>query len=92
MMPNAEDVERRRSLLRAQRDKILSKKRIEREIELEQPAKGYNPTTSVPARPKSGKVARAALAGQLGADVDERTIQYRRLIMQKIREEVDGSP
>lgn len=41
-------------------------------------------------RPKSGRAARAALAGEASPDVDERTIQYRRLLLQKIKEEVEG--
>ena len=92
-VPGADDVERRRSVLRAQRDKILSMKLQQRQNELEQPEnENHTLTTAKLTRPKSGSAARAALAGRLPPNVDERTIQYRRLIMQKIKEEVDGSP
>ena len=41
------------------------------------------------ARPRSGLAAQRALAGDAAANqVDERTIQYRRLLLQKIKEEV----
>lgn len=80
-------MERRRAALRAQRDKILSQKRKEHEIKLQQ----QDPERSL-ARPRSGRAAQAALAGEPTPNVDERTIQYRRLLLQKIKEEVEGQP
>lgn len=47
--------------------------------------------TSASQRPKSGRAARAALADEATPQVDERTIQYRRLLLKKIKEEVEGS-
>ncbi|KAI9560801.1 hypothetical protein GHT06_011753 [Daphnia sinensis] len=95
-VPDPEDVERRRVQLRAQRDKILSQKRKERELQLhqqelsEREAAG-NKVAFGTSRPRSGRAARAALAGEASPEVDERTIQYRRLLLQKIKEEVEGT-
>lgn len=95
-VPDPEDVERRRVLLRAQRDKILSQKKKERELQLHQQelsdreAAG-NKVAFGTSRPRSGRAARAALAGEASPEVDERTIQYRRLLLQKIKEEVEGT-
>ena len=93
--PNPEDVERRRVQLRAQRDKILSQNRKERELQLEQQERSDMDSGESKlgmSRPKSGRAARAALAGEASPEVDERTIQYRRLLLQKIKEEVEGVP
>lgn len=95
-LPNPEDVERRRFLLRVQRDKILNQKKKERELQLQQQelldreAAG-NKLAFGTSRPRSGRAARAALAGETSPEVDERTIQYRRLLLQKIKEEVEGA-
>ena len=91
--PSPDEVERRRSLLRAQRDKLLSMKRQERQKKLNQ-EESVDLQTEITGsiRPKSGKAAREALTGQMAGQVDERTIQYRRLLMQKIKDEVEGSP
>ena len=90
-------MERRRALLRAQRDKILHQKRKERDLQLQQQEQmdeelGDGKFRAGMSRPKSGRAARAALAGETSPDVDERTIQYRRLLLQKIKEEVEGVP
>ncbi|XP_057371930.2 cilia- and flagella-associated protein 36-like [Daphnia carinata] len=94
-VPDPEDVERRRVLLRAQRDKILSQKRKERELQLHQQElsdrEAGNKVAFGTSRPRSGRAARAALAGEASPEVDERTIQYRRLLLQKIKEEVEGT-
>jgi hypothetical protein len=42
-------------------------------------------------RPRSGRAARAALNGEKTA-VDDKTIEYRRLLLQKIKEEVESPP
>jgi hypothetical protein len=92
-IPDPEDVERRRVQLRAQRDKILSQKRKERELQLEQQERSdieEGESKVGMSRPRSGRAARAALAGEASPEVDERTIQYRRLLLQKIKEEVEG--
>ena len=81
--PDPAEIEQRRANLRLQRDKILNQKRKEREQHLQKQES---------ARPKSGRVARAALAGESAPQVDERTIQFRRLLLQKIKEEVEGQP
>ncbi len=94
-IPDPADVERRRMQLRAQRDKILSQKRKERELQLEQQERSdmvAGESKSGMSRPRSGRAARAALAGEASPEVDERTIQYRRLLLQKIKEEVEGVP
>lgn len=83
--------------MRIQRDKILSQKKKERELQLQQQEitdrnDTVGKTGAGITRPKSGKAARAALAGEVSPEVDERTIQYRRLLLQKIKEEVEGSP
>jgi len=82
--PDPSEVERRRKLLREQRDKILRRKREERELQMRLHEKQSGPGL----RPKSGSVARAALAGQTARKVDDKTLQYRRLLLQKIQEEV----
>ena len=81
--PDPVEVEKRRALLREQRDKILLRKRQEREIQMQLHAK-------TDGRPKSGRMARAALAGETTEKVDEKTLQYRRLLLQKIKEEVQN--
>ena len=43
-------------------------------------------------RPRSGRAARAALNGEKTAAVDDKTIEYRRLLLQKIKEEVESPP
>ncbi len=86
---DAEEIERRRANLRLQRDKILSQKRKEREMHLMNQQE-QDERVSGSSRPKSGRAARAALAGETAPQVDERTIQYRRLLLQKIKEEVEG--
>jgi hypothetical protein len=95
-IPDPAEVEQRRVQLRAQRDKILSQKRKERELQLEQQERTDRVAgeSSKPgmSRPRSGRAARAALAGEASPEVDERTIQYRRLLLQKIKEEVEGVP
>lgn len=95
-IPDPEDVERRRVQLRVQRDKILSQKRKERELQLEQQERSDmeadESKLGMSSRPRSGRAARAALAGEVSPEVDERTIQYRRLLLQKIKEEVEGVP
>lgn len=96
-VPDPEEVERRRNLLRIQRDKILSQKKKERELQLQQQEiidrdNGIGKTGAGISRPRSGRAARAALAGEVSPEVDERTIQYRRLLLQKIKEEVEGPP
>ena len=70
--------------MREQRDKILRRKREERELQMRLHEKQSEPGL----RPKSGSVARAALAGQTAQKVDDKTLQYRRLLLQKIQEEV----
>ena len=94
LVPSPEEVERRRALLLAQRDKILSQKKKERQLQLQQQEQCDNEDGNVSKtkpRPKSGRAARAALAGEASPEVDERTIQYRRLLLQKIKEEVEGA-
>ena len=81
--PDPADVERRRALLRTQRDKILNKKHKEHEQQLKL-------QSSQILRPKSGLAARQALDGTSTQVVDERTIQYRRLLLNKIKEQVEG--
>lgn len=83
--------------MRAQRDKILSQKKKERELQLQKQEildrdAGISQLGAGTSRPRSGHAARAALAGEVSPEVDERTIQYRRLLLQKIKEEVEGSP
>ena len=82
--PDPAEVERRRKLLREQRDKIISRKRQERELQMQLHEKQVGSGS----RPKSGSVARAALAGETAQKVDDKTLQYRRLLLQKIQEEV----
>ena len=117
-------MEARRNALRAQRDKILSRKKKEREFQLQKQEQverlakenGINNVESPNVgkvqrkyvvcnhyllfcfigsgkhqRPRSGRAARAALNGEESA-VDEKTIQYRRLLLQKIKEEVESPP
>ena len=84
------DIERRRANLRLQRDKILSQKRKEREMQLLKQQEQDDLANRGSSRPKSGRAARAALAGETAPQVDGRTIQFRRLLLQKIKEEVEG--
>jgi len=82
--PDPSEVEQRRKLLREQRDKIIKQKRQEREMQMQL----HENQAGLGSRPKSGSVARAALAGQTAQQVDDKTLQYRRLLLQKIQEEV----
>lgn len=90
----SEEMTTRREYLRSQRDKLIAMKKEAREkefgkFETEKPAE----TT---ARPKTAKLARAAMRGQRLPSVDvgdkatDQLIQARRELINKLKQEVMG--
>jgi len=81
-----EELAKRTAFLKAQRDKLLAMKRAEREKQLAQVE-----ASTARSRPKSARAARSALShGRSRHEVDPKTLEIRRSLAQKLREEVVG--
>ena len=83
-----DELKRRTEFLKAQRDKLLEMKRAEREKHLAEVEAGQ----ASKMRPKSAKAARSALGGakggRLAASVDPDTLNARRALAEKLKNEV----
>jgi len=82
-----EELAKRTAFLKGQRDKLLAMKRAEREKQLA----AAESMATARARPKSAKAARSALShGRSSHQVDPKTLEIRRSLAQKLRDEVVG--
>lgn len=79
---SAEDMERRKEYLKQQRDRLLAMKQEERMKQL----KEYE-TTSSSGRPKSSYAANRAMSG---SRIDPQTLQVRKALAARLKEEVIG--
>jgi len=80
------ELAKRTAFLKGQRDKLLAMKRAEREKQLAQVE-----ASTARSRPKSARAARSALShGRSRHEVDPKTLEIRRSLAQKLREEVVG--
>ncbi|XP_018008857.1 cilia- and flagella-associated protein 36 [Hyalella azteca] len=79
---SAEDLERRKEYLKAQRDKLLAMKQEERLKQL----KEYEASSST-GRPKSSYAAKTALSG---SRIDAQTLEVRKALAARLKEEVIG--
>lgn len=80
------ELAKRTAFLRGQRDKLLAMKKAEREKQLAIAEKNTTKT-----RPKSARAARSALRGSSSRHaIDPKTLEVRRALAQKLKEEVIG--
>ncbi|CAG0906029.1 unnamed protein product, partial [Darwinula stevensoni] len=79
-------LEERRAYLKAQRDKLISMKKAEREKRLESAVKKHSN------RPKTAKAAKSSFGGGMGkqeAEEEDATLRVRRELAKKLREELN---
>jgi len=81
-----EELAKRTAFLRGQRDKLLAMKKIEREKQLTLAEKNV-----VKTRPKSARAARSAMRGSATRHaIDPKTLEVRRALAEKLKQEVIG--
>jgi len=81
-----EELAKRTAFLRSQRDKLLAMKKIEREKQLTLAEKNVMKT-----RPKSARAARSAMRGSSTRHtIDPKTLEVRRALAEKLKQEVIG--
>lgn len=79
------DLAKRTAFLKAQRDKLLSMKRAEREKQLILAEASQGKT-----RPKSARAARTALGASSRRQIDPKTLEIRKALADKLKKEVIG--
>ena len=83
MEVDPDELKRRTEFLKGQRDKLLELKRAEREKQLAEAEK-----QAMKSRPKSARAARSALKKSPSANVDPDTLNARRALAEKLKNEV----